>query len=171
MYDNANPIPGIVEATGLPPAIWPSAPPEPTPKLAGVGYKPSGEFIEGTSILNLEFWNWIPIHDMTVHALQHLPAAQVLGHATLVQTPSQLTAMVSIVEAATVSMGESYCQLLWILVKAVERAFRSVGEVFHRFSWKQEISHEEHLRNISGGDFAIPREIKGTKNQQREIQG
>jgi len=81
-----------------------------------------------------------------IAALQHLPAAQVLGHATLVRTPTRLTAIVSIVEAATASTDESYCQLLWVMINLLEKTFKSGGRWYKYFHWKHEISYAEHLR-------------------------
>src|SRR5947209_17130774 len=112
-----NPIQDIVKATGLPPDIWPSGRPRITPKLQGRDYTLLDEYLFHNFDFNTEGRDWIRIHENTIAALQCLPAEQVLGHATLVRTPTQLTAMVSIAEAATASMEESYCQLLWVMVK------------------------------------------------------
>ena len=121
MSELRNPIQDIVKATGLPPDIWHSARLQLTPKLQGHHYRLSENHLLNDDNFDNKYYDWIRIHENTIAALQRLPAAQVLGHATLVRNPTQLTAMVSIAEAATVSMDESYCQLLWVMVKAIEQ--------------------------------------------------
>lgn len=80
----------------------------------------------------------------TITALEYLPAEQVLGHATLVRTPTQLTATVSIAEAASASMEEEHCQLLWVMVKTIGKSIRFDGKGYQYFHWKKEIPLAEH---------------------------
>jgi hypothetical protein len=174
------PIQDIVEATGLPSESWPSVRPQLLPKLVGCNYRLSQDYSLGDYNFNTPYRDWIKIHEKTIAALQHLPAAQVLGHATLVRTPSQHTAMVSIAEAATVSMDENYCQLLWVMIQLIEKALRSDGKGHCWYYWQHEISYQEHLtmymglnsgerlgRELAGG---LVQQLVEIKDQQQKIQ-
>jgi len=177
-----NPIKDIVKATGLPPHIWPSSRARLTPKLQGWDYALSNDYLLDDFDFNPKYRDWIRIHENTIAALQCLPAEQVLGHATLVRTPTQLTAMVSIAEAASASMEEEYCQLLWVMVKLIEKTFRFDGKGYQYFHWKHEISHAEHLRRTLGMDLRgrdrdreealieLLVEVKEVKKQQQKLQ-
>jgi hypothetical protein len=116
--------------------------------------------------------HWIRIHENTIAALQRLPAAQVLGHARLIRTPTQLIAMVSIAEAATASMDESYCQLLWVMVQLIERTFRSNGRGYQYFHWVHEQSYAEHLRKRLefGRTDGLIEQLVEIKEQQQRLQ-
>jgi hypothetical protein len=174
------PIQEIVEATGLPSEFWPSVRPQLLPKLIGCNYQLSQNYSLNDFGFNQSHYDWIKIHEKTIAALQRLPAAQVLGHATLVRTPTQLTAMVSIAEAATVSMDENYCQLMWVMMQLIEKALRSDGKGYCYYHWQHEISYLEHItrhirldrneglgRELVGG---LVQQLVEIKDQQQKIQ-
>jgi hypothetical protein len=147
------PIQEIVEATGLPSEFWPSVRPQLIPKLMGCNYQLSQDYQLGDFDFDTRYRDWIKVHEKTIATLQGLPAAQVLGHATLVRTPNQLTAMVSLAEAATVSMDENYCQLMWVMMQLIEKGLRSDGKGYCHYNWQQEISHMERLSRDMGRDM------------------
>jgi hypothetical protein len=86
------PIQEIVEVTGLPSEFWPSVRPQLLPKLMGYNYRLSPQdYLLKDFNFDTQSRDWIRIHEKTIAALQRLPAAQVLGHATLVRTPTDPT--------------------------------------------------------------------------------
>jgi hypothetical protein len=174
-----NPIRDMVKATVLPQQIWPSRARLSTPKLQGRGYTLSGDYLPHVGDFDAPYWDWIRIHEKTIAALQHLPAAQVLGQATLVRTPTQLTAMISIAEAASASMAQEYCQLLWVMVKLIEKTLGFGGAGGYQYlRWELEISEAEHVSNIlekvckdREDDLEwrkLKRQIKDRKGKDRE---
>jgi hypothetical protein len=175
------PIQEIVEVTGLPSEFWPSVRPQLLPKLMGYNYRLSPQdYLLKDFNFDTQSRDWIRIHEKTIAALQRLPAAQVLGHATLVRTPTQLTAMVSIAEAATVSMDENYCQLMWVMMQLIEKGLRSDGKGYCWYYWQHEISYMEHLRMHMGGGRnevlgeervgVLVQHLLDIKDQQQKIQ-
>ena len=183
MSGRINPIKDIVKTTGLPPHIWPSSRARLTPNL-GCNYDLCNDYLFNNFDFDGLYRQWIRIHEKTIAALQCLPAEQVLGQATLVRTPTQLTAMVSIAEAASVSMDEEHCQLLWVMVKLIEKSIRSDGKGYQYFRWKHEISYAEHLSRTLGSGrgmglgeknhdeplMRVLTELKELKEQQKELQ-
>jgi hypothetical protein len=109
----------IVQKTGLAPHVWHLIRPFRTPAPTTHEVIHSGPDYE--AILH----DGIKIHDRTICALAALPAANVLGHGVLVHTGVDCRAMVSIAEAASVLLGKSLSDLLWILLEFIARELRA----------------------------------------------
>lgn len=80
--------------------------------------------------------------------------------------------MISIAEAATVSMDKNYCQLMWVMVQLIERTLKSDGRGYNWYSWKEEVSYAGHVREnlrLDRGE-GLAQQFVEIKEQQRSTQ-
>lgn len=174
MREPVNHIKDIVKATGLPLEIWPSVRPPREPLLEGCHYRLRDQY-RLTNLFDFEnsrVFECTRIHENTITALQTLPAEQVLGSATLLRT-TQLTAMVSIAEAAYASLEENYCQLLWAMVKLIESGLRSGGRGYQTLQWEVEISYADHIRRtrpLAAESDGLADALIDVREQQQRLQ-
>jgi hypothetical protein len=138
--------------------------------LNGIGYRLAKSYVLTDVNYDSNYYDLIRIHDNTVDALQRLPAAQVFGHATLVRTPTQLTALISIAEAATISMDDSCCQLLWVMVNFIQNSIRADGRGYQQVFWDEEVSFEEYIGRNSQGLETIASQVARLREQQQRFQ-
>jgi len=121
--------------------------PTPPVQLNGNNYKLEGRYNNTNDNNDFiqpddQFWRWTRVYARTITAAQHLPTAQLLGQATLVEFSPGCTAMISIAELATVVMDDSYCQLLWIMVRTIEKGLRAGGRGRCTFEWTRDMMGE-----------------------------
>ncbi|KAF3278820.1 hypothetical protein TWF970_004364 [Orbilia oligospora] len=124
----------IVKTTGLPSEIWSPSEKLSIPTIDGYDF----ELVDWrtTEYHALDEWpehrnHRIKVGTKTITTLARVPAANVLGYATIIRTSANLTAMVSLAEAAAVSMDENHCQLLWVMMQFIEMGIRSGKDKFH----------------------------------------
>ncbi|KAF3313536.1 hypothetical protein TWF173_005830 [Orbilia oligospora] len=117
----------IAEMTGLPSDIWSPSKILSVPTLDGYDY----ELLDSLPFYYLadrsfpwDFNQSMKVGAKTITTLSRVPAVNVLGYATIIRTSANLTAMVSLAEAAAVSMDENHCQLLWVMMQFIEKAIR-----------------------------------------------
>ncbi|KAF3104984.1 hypothetical protein TWF102_002745 [Orbilia oligospora] len=129
-----NLIKKIVKTTGLPSEIWSPSEKLSIPTIDGYGF----ELVDRLIIERPSLDEWpeyrnhrIKVGTKTITTLARVPAANILGYATIIRTSANLTAMVSLAEAAAVSMNESHCQLLWVMMQFIEMGIRSGKDKFH----------------------------------------
>ncbi|EGX46033.1 hypothetical protein AOL_s00110g197 [Orbilia oligospora ATCC 24927] len=111
----------------------------------------------------------INIGPMTTAAFSRFPAIKLLGFATLLRTPDGLTTMVSIAEAAAISMSETHCQMLWIMMQLLEKGIKADEEekTFSPYRW-YEVSEDQYSTDIDStiGDLANSSSQKQQDNPQ-----
>ncbi|KAF3228371.1 hypothetical protein TWF106_007403 [Orbilia oligospora] len=118
----------IAEMTGLPSDIWSPSKKLSIPTLDGYDYEllgPMRHYSLGGPSKRMGLDHSIKIGAKTITTLSRVPVVSVLGYATIIRTSANLTAMVSLAEAAAVSMNENHCQLLWIMMRFIEKAIKS----------------------------------------------
>ncbi|KAF3189121.1 hypothetical protein TWF788_011242 [Orbilia oligospora] len=127
----------IAEMTGLPSDIWSPSKKLSIPTLDGYDYELLDSVQHPSLAGRSKRWDFdhsIKIGAKTITTLSRVPAVNVLGYATIIRTPANLTAMVSLAEAAAVSMDENHCQLLWVMMQFIEKGIKSdKNKEFHAY--------------------------------------